>query len=209
MIAIKSWLNQSKNTRDAFLKFHKVLKAIFSNPKVYIMEKKCSSDFKEAMKNYEIDFQLSPPHMHRWNEAEQAIITFKNHFISGLSTTDTDNPIREWDRLPSQCVITLYLLRNSRVNSALSAYAYLFGPYDFNKYPMAPPGTPMIVNDKPGNWTPWGYHGTPGWYISPSLDHYRCMQFYIPATGMVRITDTLQYILKAFAYPKITTYDYL
>ena len=106
-------------------------------------------------------------------------------------------------------MITLNLLRNSRVNPALSAYAYLFGPYDFNKSPMAPPGTRVIVHDKHGNCTSWGHHGTKGWYIGPSLDDYRCMHCYMPATGIVQITDILQYIPKAFAFPKTTTEDYL
>ena len=35
------------------------------------------------------------------------------------------------------------------------------------------------------------------------------MQFYMPTTGIVRVTDTLQYIPKAFAFPKTTTEDYL
>ena len=56
---------------------------------------------------------------------------------------------------------------------------------------MAPTGTRVIVNDKPGNRMSWVYNGTPDCYIGPSLDHYRCMQCYIPATGTVRITDTL------------------
>ena len=74
---------------------------------------------------------------------------------------------------------------------------------------MAPPGTRMIVNNKPVNRTSWSHHGTPGWYIGPSLDHYRCMKFYMLATGIVRIADTLQYIPKEFAFPKTTTGDYL
>ena len=117
------------------------------------MDNKCSIDLKEAMKKYEIDFQLDPPHMHRQNTAERAIRTCKNHFISELSTTDPDLPIREWDRILSQCVITLNLLRNSRVNPALSAYAYLLGTYDLNKSPMAPPGTRVILYEKTGKRT--------------------------------------------------------
>ena len=35
------------------------------------------------------------------------------------------------------------------------------------------------------------------------------MQFYTPRTHIIRITDPLQYILKAFALPKTTTEDYL
>ena len=35
------------------------------------------------------------------------------------------------------------------------------------------------------------------------------MQCYVPATGIVRITDTLKYIPKAYAFPKTTTKYYL
>ena len=35
------------------------------------------------------------------------------------------------------------------------------------------------------------------------------MKCYIPTTGIVRITDTLQYFPKACVYPKTTTEDYL
>ena len=61
---------QAETIRDAFLKFYKVLKARGSDPKVYIMYNDCSSYFKEAMKKYEVDFQLDPPHMHRQNAVE-------------------------------------------------------------------------------------------------------------------------------------------
>ena len=74
---------------------------------------------------------------------------------------------------------------------------------------MAPPETCVILHEKPVNRTSWGHNGTLGWYIGPSIDHYRCMQCYMPATGMVRITDTIQYIPKAFVFPKTTTEDYL
>ena len=140
------------------------------------MEDDCSSDFKEATKKYKIDFQLAPPHMHRKNVAEQEIQTRTNHFIYGFSTTDPDSPISEWDQILSQCMITLNLLRNYRVKPALSEYAYLFGPYEFNKSPMDPLGTCVIVHDKPVNCTSWVHHGTRGWYIGTSIDQYICMQ---------------------------------
>ena len=105
--------------------------------------------------------------MHRLNTAERAIRTYKNHLIAGLSTTDPYFSISEWGRLFYQCLITLNPLINSRVNPDLSEYAHLFGPYDFNKSPMAPPGTRVIVHEKPDNRTSWGHHGTWGWYIGP------------------------------------------
>ena len=157
------------------------------------------------MKKYDIEFQMAPPHTHRWNAAEGSTRIYKNHSIAGFSTTIPYLPIREWDRPLSQCVITLNLLQNSRLKPALSAYAYLFGPYYLNKYPMALPGTRVILHEKPGNITSWGHHCTPGWYIGPSLDYYRYLQCYMPTTGIVRITDTLQYIPKIFALPTTTT----
>ena len=50
---------------NAFINIHKVLRAIGSDPKVYSMDNKCSSDLKEAMRSYEIDSQMDPLHMHR------------------------------------------------------------------------------------------------------------------------------------------------
>ena len=74
---------------------------------------------------------------------------------------------------------------------------------------MVTPVTCVIVHNKPGNITSWGHHGTPGWYIGPSLDHYKCMQCYMPETEILLITDTLQYIPKAFSSPNIITEYYL
>ena len=43
----------------------------------------------------------------------------------------------------------LNLLRNSRVNPKLSAYAYAYGEFDFNKTPLCPPGAETVVHLKP------------------------------------------------------------
>jgi len=79
--------------------------------------------------------------MYRRNAAERAIRTFKNHFIAILYSTDPDFLLRLWDRLLPQALTTLNLLRGSRINPKLSAYAQLNGAFDFNRTPMGPPGT--------------------------------------------------------------------
>jgi len=71
-------------------------------------------------------FQFVPPHTHRANVAERAIQTFKGRFKAGLASVHPDFPISEWDRLLEQVFLTLRLLRASKVNPKLSAYAYLF-----------------------------------------------------------------------------------
>ena len=127
---------------------HKILKSRRRDLKVYIVENECSGDLKEVMNKYAIDFQLAPPNMHLQNTEERTIQTCKNDFISGFYRTDPYLPITKWDHLLSKCVITLNLLRNVRFNPDLSAYAYLYGPYNFIKYTMDPPGTCMIFHRK-------------------------------------------------------------
>ena len=85
--------------------------------------------------------QLAPPHIHRRNAAERAICTCKNHFVAGLSSADNNFPIYLWCWMVKQSEITINLLRTSRINPRLSDYAKIFGQFDFNATPMAPPGT--------------------------------------------------------------------
>jgi hypothetical protein len=45
-----------------------------------------------------------------------------------------------WDRLLPHAVITLNMLRTSRINPKLLAAKHIYGQYDLNRAPMAPPG---------------------------------------------------------------------
>ena len=92
-----------------------------------------------------------PPKIHRRNAAERAIQSFKNHFLAGIATCNPKFPIHEWDRLLQQAEITLNLLRQAQKNTKLSAYSYIFLPYTYNKNPMVPPGTKVIVHKKPSD----------------------------------------------------------
>ena len=107
-------------------------------PNTYVLDNEVSSLLITAMNKEKINFQLVPPHIHRANLAERAIQTYKNHFKAGLAAVDPDFPLAEWDMLIPQANIILNLLRASRVNPQLSAYAYLFGEFDYNKTPIAP-----------------------------------------------------------------------
>jgi hypothetical protein len=87
-----------------------------------------------------IDFQLAPPQVHRRNAAERAIRTFKNHFIAGLCSTNPDFPLNLWDKLLPQRLVTLNLLRRSRINPQLSTQDHINGAFDSNCTPLVPPG---------------------------------------------------------------------
>jgi hypothetical protein len=125
------------------------------------------------MKAESVDFQLAPPGIHHTNAAERAIRTFKNHFIATLCSTDKDFPLYLWDHLLlPQILLTLNMLRGSRLNPKLSAWAQIHGFFNFNQTPIAPPGIRVLVHEKPANRDTWAAHGVNGWYIGPALDSY-------------------------------------
>ena len=118
-------------------------------PQLQRLDNEASTALKSRLHNHGISYQLVPPHIHRRNAAERAIRTFKNHFLAGLSSTDPTFPMYLWSALVPQAVLTLNLLRTSRINPNLSAYAQIWGQFDYNKTPLVPPGTKVILHEKP------------------------------------------------------------
>jgi hypothetical protein len=109
-------------------------------PKLQRLDNECSNILKEYLRAEAINFQLVPPHSHRRNAAECAVRTYKNHFMAGLCSLDPDFPLHLWDRLVPHLLLTLNLLRGSRINLKLSAWAQVHGMFDFDRTPIAPAG---------------------------------------------------------------------
>ena len=155
----------------------------------------------------EVEYQLVPPHIHRRNASECAIHTFKNHFIAGLASTDLNFPLSNWCRLLPQAKLTHNLLCASRLNPKLSAYAQPEGTFEFSLTPLAPPGTRVIIHEKPTTRQTWALHGMDGWYLGPALHHYQCYRIWVPRTHAERIVDTISFFPKAVPLPELTHKD--
>jgi hypothetical protein len=105
-----------------------------------------------------------------------------------------------WDRLLPQQVITLNMLRTSRINPKLSAATYIYGQYDFNRAPMAPPGKRIIAHETPNRRRTWAPHGQDEWYIGPALEQYRCYKVYITKTRGERVVEIVEFFRKISNY---------
>jgi hypothetical protein len=163
-------------------------------PALNIMDNEASAAIKRAITANGARYQLVEPNNHRVNAAERAIRPFKNHFIAGLCSTDPRFPIALWDKLLIiQAVLTLNLLLTSRINPRLSAYAQIYGQFNFNRTPLAPPGCRALVFEDPQTRQSWAPHGKEAWYLGPALEHYRCYKFHIPETKGQRITGTADF----------------
>ena len=145
-----------------------------------------------------ITYQLTPPNVHRSNADEWSIRTWKDHFISGLSNTHPNFPLYLWDRLINQANISLNLLRKSRIHPKLLSYQELEGVLDYNKTPLFPPGSQVMIHEKDEKRHTWGPRILHGWYIGPSLYKYRCVKVYIPKQSLreFQITSPSFHILE-------------
>ena len=200
---------QAKEILTAFLKCQDKIAQNYVTPKLYILDNEASSTLKQILTTKGQKYELVPPNMHRRNAVEKAIRTFKNHLISGLATCDPEFPVHEWDRILPQCEITLNLLRNSRINPNLSSWATIKHIHDFNKWPMAPPGSKILIHSKPNKRSSWAYHGQSGWYVGPSTEHYRCVKCYVPKTHTEIISDTVRFIPTHIPIPNASINDHI
>ena len=185
----------SLHIKNAYQTMRKLLCSRGLTPRTHVLDNGCSKLLKKYMEVENETFQLVPPHLHRRNTAERAIQTFNNYFIYGMLSTYKDFPLHLWCRLLPQAIVTLNLLRPSRINPTFLAHAQLRDLFDFNATTFAPPGTKLIVHLKPTIRKSWAPKGQDRWYIDRAKDHYCCYIMYIPETRAVIHLGTVEVLL--------------
>jgi hypothetical protein len=147
------------------------------------MDNKTSKDIKDFIQSQQTSLQYTPPDIHCTNYAKQAICTWKNHFTADIASLPKRFPIANWCRLTNQCNYTINMLCPCCQNPLFSAFDAMEGPYLFDATPMVPPSTEVLVHLKPTRRKSWSLHASNGWYIGPSLKHYRCIRAIMEGTG--------------------------
>jgi hypothetical protein len=159
-----------------------------------ILDNEASLAYKVAITfKWNATFQLVPPDMHCRNRAEQAIRTFKDHFLVILSGINAAFPPYLWDLLLPQAKLTLNLLRQSTLNPRISAWEFFQGPFDLNKTPLGQVGCRVLVHAKPATRCSWDFCAKNGFYIGPAMDSYRCFKLVNSDTKSQVISDTVEF----------------
>jgi hypothetical protein len=159
---------------EAYKEVFETLEAKGYKLKMNVMDNQATKYIKKFLTKKECVLKVVEPHNHRVNTAECAIQTFKDVFIAALATTDRNFPLQLWDCLVPHVQDTLNLQRASRINPNILAYEAHNGPYNWDRYPLAPPGCKAVIYEAPAVHGSWASHGTDAWYLGPSADHYRC-----------------------------------
>jgi hypothetical protein len=100
-------------------------------------------------------------------------------------------------------------MRASCIDSNMSAYEAIHGPYNCYWFPLPPLGCKAIIYKSPKAWGLWGTRGTDGWYLGPLVDHYRCNHYFVPKTRVYRISGSAKLFPQHCQVPFITAKDQL
>jgi hypothetical protein len=120
----------------AFNKVFAILRAWNYQPALNIMDSECSKAVEKRIRANRMKIQLVPPHNQRVNAAEQAIGTFKEHFIAILATVDNLCPLQLWDEFLPQVELTLNLIHFSCRNPLISANHELYSLLTSTRCPL-------------------------------------------------------------------------
>ena len=106
-----------------------------------------------------------------------------------------------------QAETTMNLLQTSRKKPRLSVYVQIFGTFDFNTTPIAPPGKKIIAHEKPNQCSTWSKHGVSVWYIISSMEHYMCYKVFVIETISERISDVMEFPPQNVMIPRVLSAD--
>ena len=184
-----------KNMTDAcmiavFKEIYEYLKERNCKPKLHVTDNECSKEVKTFIKDQGVPIQLIEPGNHRVNAAKMGVKTGKYHLISSLATAAKSIPIQLWCQYMTQIEMKLNMLRTCRQYPTISTYKALNGPFDYNKTPLAPLGSPAVLYDDPTNRNTFAPHCTDAIYVAPPMLHYCNRKYWVPSTQKMRISSS-------------------
>ena len=87
------------------------------------------------------------------------------------------------------------------------AYEALNGPFNHNKTPLAPLGSPAVLYDCPTNRNTFAPHCTDAIYVAPYIIHYRNRKYWVPSTQKLRISSSAKIYPEHCELPTISEAD--
>ena len=107
-----------------------------------------------------------------------------------------------WCQLLPQSVLTLNLLRKSRI---LSAHKQVFGSFNYQQTPLGWLGTLVIIHktDQPS----WAAHGKEGFLVDRAKDHYHSYKVSMKNTSGTQTSDAIEFLPTKYNIPKTSSQD--
>ena len=150
--------------------------------------------------------QLAAPHIYLHNTARWAI---KSSIIISLldfqPQTHTFQSLNRTDKFPNNHSPLIYCIILELTHSSHNMptpTVHITSKTQWKSLAPLVPGGYVVAHYKPTQPTSCVHHGTPGFYVGPAFDKYRSSKCYMPVTGVICVTNTLQYIKNVFYSPQ-------
>jgi hypothetical protein len=101
----------------------------------------------------------------------------------------------------------LNLLRQSRLNSTISADEAVEGRFDYNATPLGPLGCALLIHKKTSQRHLWDFRAREGWSIGAAMQSYRCDRVIAKDSLAVCMLDTVEYRHAHLTIPTVTPDD--
>ena len=88
-----------------------------------------------------------------------------------LAGVDSKFPMSMWDHLIEEVIITVKILRQSKVHSHLLAWPNYNRVLDHNETPMEPLGCRFLIHEPVKTRTSSEFHAIEGHYDGPAMHH--------------------------------------
>ena len=176
-------------------------------PTHQILDNEISAAYRSEIAATGMTHQLVPPDDHRRNIAEKALQTWKDHFIGILSGTADTFPLHLWCQIIPQAERQLLLLQQSNAHPTISAYAYVYGPHNYDAHPFVPIGMETLVHEKPRRRKTFAEHCKKGFVLGTSCEHYRAWTIWMNETRATRVSGTVFHKHKYISAPAVTPGD--
>ena len=152
------------------------------------MDNETSKDVEDFIASQNTQQQYTLPDCHRTNPAERALQTYESCVKSTMASLPPTFPISYWCRLLPQIYFSVNIVRKCRQNPLLSAWVAMKGEFHFNAIPIAPPGSEMLMHEKPNRRKTLGFNAKKAWYIAPCFKHYWTFKGIMASTGAERLS---------------------
>jgi hypothetical protein len=194
-------------TKGEYVRAYRLMYSYFKQyghtPTIQRLDNESSTELELFLRECNVDTQYVPPGIHRQNPAERAIRHTKNCIIAMCTTADERIPAEVMlEEVVIQAEIVINQLRPWLADPTLNAWTGFRGKaYDHLAHPMSVFGMRVVIHEKPDARRSWAPHGKEGFYIAPSLLHYRCWRVYVSETGTTRVSDTLAWFPEPYTMP--------
>ena len=79
-----------------------------------------------------------------------------------IATADNNWSLYPLDEVLFQAILTLNLMRSSRIDPLISAWEAACGEFDMNATSIVPAGTKVVIHEMPNERGSWDAHGVEG-----------------------------------------------